>query len=346
MPFAEPHVLPRRNHGCRVELDATLWGQRAVILQNELLRLTVLAGKGADIVEFLYKPLDVDFMWANPAGPRPHETAYPPADSRNCFGDFYSGGWQELFPHGSKTTEVHGAAMLQHGEVWGLPWEVAVEEDRPARVTVAFRTRTRLTPFVLEKRLTLVSGSPVVTLDERVLNLGRTALDFMWGHHPAFGAPFLSGACVLYAPARTVRCGLEHRTTWPIGAVEGKRRDFSRPPAAGSRRGGMLYLEDLRAGWYALVNPRLKVGFGMRWDHRRFPVVWIWQEANSGRASPWFGNAYAMAVEPFSHLPFARERGEKLLKLAAGGTLSTRFLAFAIPGGKPVRAVDAQGRAR
>jgi len=347
MPIPAPYFLPRRNHGARIETDLTLWGHRAVVLQNELLRVTVLAGKGADIVEFLYKPLDLDFMWANPTGPRPRDVAYPPADNRNCFSDFYYGGWQELFPHGSRTTEVHGANMVQHGEVWGLPWDVRVEEDRPKRVSVTFSTRTLLTPFVLEKRITLAAHSPVLEISETAHNVGRVPVDILWGHHPAFGAPFLSGDCRIYAPTETARVDLKHKTTWPIGPnPKGEREDFSRIPAPNSRFTRMLYLEDLKDGWYAVVNPKLGAGFGMRWDHKRFPVVWIWQESNSGRGAPMYGRAYATAIEPFSHLPFARERGEKLLRVPAAGKLDARFLAFAIPSGKPVRQIDKAGRTR
>lgn len=346
MPIPKPYFIARRNHGCRLETDATLWGQRAVVLQNELLRVTVLAGKGADIAEFLYKPLDVDFLWANPCGPRPLGAACPPADPRSCFGDFYFGGWQELFPHGSKPSDAYGAKLIQHGEVWGLPWEVRVEEDAPKRISVTFSVRTRQLPFVLERRMSLSAGSPVLELDETAHNLGRTSVDFLWGHHPAFGAPFLSEACRLYAPARTVNVDLKQRTSWPQGAGKNGREDFSKNPAPGSRIGRMLYLEGLREGWYALVNPRLKVGFGMRWDARRFPVVWIWQEANANRGSPWFGNAYATAIEPVSNLPFARERGERLLRVKAGGTLRARFLALAIPGSRPIRRIDQEGGVR
>lgn len=346
MPSLKSTYHPRRNHGCRIETDATLWGYRSVVLQNELLRVTVLAGKGADVAEFLYKPLDIDFLWASPNGPRPRETVYPPADSRQCFGDFYYGGWQELFPHGSKPADAYGARLPQHGEVWGLPWEVRVEEDSPARVSVTFGVRTRLLPFVLERRMSLSAESPVLEIDETACNLGGCAVDFLWGHHPAFGAPFLSGACTLYAPTRTVNVNLKQSTTWPVGEASGRREDFSRPPPPGSRAGRMLYLQDLSDGWYALVNDRLKVGFGMRWDARRFPVVWIWQEAHAGQGSPWFGNAYAMAVEPVSHMPFARERGEPLLKLKPGGKMRARFLALAIPGGRPVKNIDPAGKVR
>lgn len=346
MPIPKPHVLAKRNHGCRLETELTLWGHRAVVLQNELLRVTVLAGKGADVVEFLYKPLDVDFLWANPTGPRPVETSYPPTSPEKCFGDYYFGGWQELFPHGSLPEKVDGGMMYQHGEVWGLPWEVRVEEDTPERVSVTFHVRTRKMPLVLERRMTLESGSPVVTLDETAHNLSGHKIGVIWGHHPAFGAPFLSGDCTLYAPAKTVNVNLKAQTSWPKGKLDGKPYDFGAMPPEGSRIGRMLYLENLSDGWYALVNAKKKIGFGMRWDAKRFPVVWIWQETNAGTGSPWYGEAYAMAVEPVSHLPFPRERKEALLEIPARGTVSTRIQAFAIPGGKPVKAIDAQCRAK
>ena len=345
MPIPTPHFLPKRNHGCRVETETTLWGRRAVVLQNELLRVTVLAGRGADIVEFLYKPLDVDFMWANPSGPLPAGTEYGPADATGCFGHHYGGGWQELFPHGSGPVEAYGATFYQHGDVWGRPWDVRVEEDRPEAVSVTFSVRTRQTPFVLERRMTLRRNSPVVEIDETAHNLGKSDLGIMWGHHPAFGAPFLSQDCVLYAAAKTLNVNLKQRTTWPIGKNKGKPEDISRFHNPDSCKGGMLYLEDLKDGWYALVNPKLNVGFGMRWDKNVFPVVWIWQEANANQGSPWFGHAYAMAVEPFSHLPMARQRNEKMLNVRAGRKLSTRLLAFAVPHGKPVTHVDEKGRA-
>jgi hypothetical protein len=39
-------------------------------MENELIRVTVLADKGADIIEFLHKPTDTDFLWRSPQGVR------------------------------------------------------------------------------------------------------------------------------------------------------------------------------------------------------------------------------------------------------------------------------------
>jgi hypothetical protein len=38
---------------------------------------------------------------------------------------------------------------------------------------------------------------------ESIVNLSGEDLNYMWGHHPALGDPFLSGDCVLTVPART-----------------------------------------------------------------------------------------------------------------------------------------------
>src|SRR5215204_3592098 len=43
---------------------------RAVFLENEKLRVGVLADKGTDVIEFNYKPRDVDFVWLTAGGVR------------------------------------------------------------------------------------------------------------------------------------------------------------------------------------------------------------------------------------------------------------------------------------
>ena len=58
-----------RNFGCRL-MEYTYRGLRTLTLENELLRVSILADKGTDIFEFNYKPLDVDFMWRSPWGVR------------------------------------------------------------------------------------------------------------------------------------------------------------------------------------------------------------------------------------------------------------------------------------
>jgi len=54
-----------RHHGCRI--GEFVWrGHRLIVLENKRLRVGVLASKGADVVEFRYKPLDLDVLWHAP----------------------------------------------------------------------------------------------------------------------------------------------------------------------------------------------------------------------------------------------------------------------------------------
>ena len=50
-----------RNHGCRVSDDWTFRGLKTVVMENEVLRIVILADKGADIYQFVHKPSDIDF---------------------------------------------------------------------------------------------------------------------------------------------------------------------------------------------------------------------------------------------------------------------------------------------
>ncbi len=62
MTFNPYHsYLHERNFGCRLT-KIIISGYKAIILENNLVRVTVLVDKGTDIYELLYKPLDIDAM--------------------------------------------------------------------------------------------------------------------------------------------------------------------------------------------------------------------------------------------------------------------------------------------
>ena len=55
-----------RNYGCRITTDVTIKGNNVVIMENQILRVTILVDRGSDIIELLYKPEDIDLMWRSP----------------------------------------------------------------------------------------------------------------------------------------------------------------------------------------------------------------------------------------------------------------------------------------
>ncbi|WP_330849166.1 DUF4432 family protein [Nonomuraea sp. K271] len=149
----------RRNWAARLR-HITIDGLRAVVLENERLRVTVVPDKGGDVVEFLHKATDTDLVWLSPQGLRnPRDHLQGAADDVAQFVDHYEGGWQEVFPNGGAPSEYRGARLAQHGEVSGLPWECEVVADSETEVAVRLRVRTRRLPYLVEKVFRLRSGT-------------------------------------------------------------------------------------------------------------------------------------------------------------------------------------------
>ena len=197
----------QRNWGARVH-EITLLGIDAVVLENAALRVTVLAGKGTDVVEFAYKPLDLDFAPLSPGGIRdPRTLSGDAADPAAAFMESYPGGWQEVLPNGGAPGAHAGASYGQHGEVALVPWDHAIERDGEDGVTVAFEVALRTVPLRLVKRLSLDATTPELRVEETLVNESDVEVDVMWGHHLAFGPPFLGGDTRLETPVESPALG-------------------------------------------------------------------------------------------------------------------------------------------
>src|SRR6266446_4837180 len=93
VPYTE-----QRNFQCRIT-EFMFRGLKCVTLENESIRVSIAADKGADIFEFLHKPTDTEMLFRAPLGLRSQGPLPPSVHLRDgAFLDFYEGGWQELFP--------------------------------------------------------------------------------------------------------------------------------------------------------------------------------------------------------------------------------------------------------
>jgi hypothetical protein len=307
---------PSRNWGARVH-ETTWAGLDALVLENELLRVTVLAGKGGDVAEFCYKPRDMDFVWLSPDGPRdPRDVAGGAADDTAAFLDSYEGGWQEVLPNGGAPCTYRGAAFAQHGEVAGLPWDADIVADGAGEVAVRLTVRARRMPLRVTKTFRLRSGEAELAVEEELVNESGVPLDAMWGHHIVFGAPFLrpghrirlpDGARVVphetaIAPGgRRVLGGGPH--PWPrVPADGGGTVDLGVVPGHGAPS-DIVYITGLEEGRYEVVDPDGGLGMRVRWDVTVLPHLWLWQELGATRGHPWWGRAYVVGLEPFAGYP-------------------------------------------
>lgn len=317
-------------------------GYEAVALQNESLRITVLPGKGTDILEFLYKPLDIDFLWLSYSGLRPVGSINSNVcDPSGVFLDNYPGGWQEVLPNFGEPCVYKGGNLGQHGEVAILPWKYTVVLDEPTCVSVKFSVRCVRAPYLLTKTMTLHPG-PVLVLDEYLVNESSEDMDCMWGHHPAFGGMFLDETCQLHLPPCRVRTPDEYTSPnarlerkqdcrWPMmKGCDGETVDLSRIPPPSSRSHDMAFLYDFQEGWYAITNPTKNVGFALAWDSRVFRYLWYWQVFRGWSGYPWYGMTYNIGLEPCTSYPPPLSNAiqhNTQLRLGPGETIRTKLSA-------------------
>jgi hypothetical protein len=351
---------PDRHWGCRVNDRITWHGYHALLMQNELLQIVVLLDKGAEIVQFLYKPLDVDFLWRAPNSLQDSTHFIPAGGSPAApFFDHWSGGWFEVVPNGGPACEYKGASLGYYAETINLPWQYRILDDRPERVSIGLWVTTYRTPFLLQKTLTLETGNPSLFIQERLTNQGEEPMEFMWGHHPVVGSPFLDESCYLSAPACNVevfhaedgpdhRMGLHQVERWPIiKDCHGHPLDLRHVPPASARTMDNCYLRDFESGWIAITNRNRGVGFGLAWDAEVFRYVWLWQAFGGGLGFPWYGRTYNIGLEPWTSYPCvglaeAVQRGTAA-RLAGGQSLETWLTAVAYTGLETVAHIGSDG---
>ena len=186
-----------RNYGCRYK-EIIYKGFKTIILENEKIQVFILVERGTDIIEFVYKPKDIDFLWKSPLNfdgknKNPLTKAHP----NGAFLDVYEGGWQEMFPSINYPTNYKGSQIGFHGEVMYVPWDYTVVVDNPYEVKIKFFVRLNRSPFYVEKYIRIKSMSLVLEFEEVVKNEGDEDFKFMWGYHPVFGKPFLDENCVI-----------------------------------------------------------------------------------------------------------------------------------------------------
>ncbi len=353
---------PQRNPGCLISDAWTYHAMRTIILENELLRIVVLVDRGSDIIEFRYKPLDLDYLYHMPGGMRNPAASMPSACSKDPFIDYYAGGWNEVLPNGGPYVIYQGAELGQHGEVSLLPWQYSLLEDTPERVTVKLWVRALRTPLFLEKTLTLESGKAVLSIEEHLTNEAGIPFPVMWGHHIAFGGDFLLEGGRIdtrakqlivhefmpdYEPRR-FRPGSVSR--WPMAlSPSGESIDASQIQAEGTLKAQeMAYITDLDEGWYAITNPVRKVGFAVRFDPRLYRYIWYWQQqGGAAQGFPWWGRTHTTALEPWTSFPTgglneAVSNGTALV-IEPGQTVHTALKAIAYAGIEAVSSVTPEG---
>lgn len=278
-----------------------------LVLSSDTLTATIRTDRGGDIVSLVDNASGVDVMFKTPWGRRERSESIYRTDSVQAWLETYAGGWQLLAPNASFPRTVAGTELGYHGEAAMLPWRVVSASDTSAELSVQLFTA----PLAIRRRIT-VDGA-VLRVESTIRNESPVPVDLLWVEHPGFGAPFIDGGCRVDTGARRL-IGNEpaagtilapdsiHQLPEAV-AADGSPYDFSTVPGPEDVREVFAVLTDFDEPFFAVTNPALGFGIGLRWDAGVLPHAWVWQEVHSSPGFPWFRRAYSFAIEPANCFP-------------------------------------------
>ncbi len=279
-----------------VNSDAKIHGLRAIELENDWLRVTVLPDVGAKIYDLVWKPTGRNFLWHNP---RIAPQTFPIEAN---FDNYWCGGWDDGFPT-CDACEYKGEQYPNLGELRSVRWSVElaglVGEEAVAKLG-AFGPISA----VRAKKTVIVAGrSPVIRMHYEITNLGPLPLDFIWGTHPALDP---TAHMTLRIPAKTGIVGQAsdstlgtpgQRYSWPMLETAHGRVDMSRVQTIEAKTFYGHYATDLEAGWYAVEDTERGEGFLLQFPADLCRYLWMWLVYGG-----WRGYHHVI-VEPWTSYP-------------------------------------------
>jgi hypothetical protein len=346
----------------RVQTEFAYRGIEAAFLENAHLRVMVLPGKGGDVLEFRDKRADVDVLYHTDHNWQPPDRRRVPTADQTAWHDTYPGGWQVNLPLAGYADGFEGTPYGLHGETALLEWDATVARDDEAAVALCLETDLVRYPLSVERTLVLPADESTLRVEESVTNDGDVAVPYIYQQHLALGRPLVGPAARVDVPAATgvldpdpspnARHTAGERFDWPAApAADGDTVDLGRCPPASVESHDMAYATDLEAGWYAVTNPDLDLGFAFAFPTDPFECVWYWGAFGGCEATPYFGRNYNLGLEPTtaypgSDLPDAQRANGTLKTIEAGETIESAFAATTYRGVERVNAVTPEGSVR
>jgi len=280
----------------RVSSDARIHGLRAIELENDWLRVSILPDVGAKIYDLIWKPTGRNILWHNPR-------IYPQSYAIEAnFDNYWCGGWDEGFPTCDEC-DFNGEHYPNLGELRSLRWTVESVKQENDGAAAVLSTFGPISPVRVAKTVSLPAGSPVVGMRYDITHLGALPLDFIWGTHPAIEpAPGM----VLHVPAKTGIVGQSsdpslgtpgQRYSWPMLTTPNGVQDMSKVQGKDARIFCGHYAMDLQAGWYALEDSSTGQGFLLKFPVDKCPFLWMWLVYGG-----WRGYHHVI-VEPWTSYP-------------------------------------------
>ena len=237
-------------------------------------------------------------------------------------------------------------------------WDYQVNIDTPDKVRITCTVRTLRSPFLLKKAFTLYRNRADLQINEVVVNESEQQMEVVWGHHPAYGWPFLDDSCVidlppcpgedyLEAPGQRQEAGGRGATPLQGNLAEIQpsqrcRRGSFENSWTCSRSHDIAFVSGFEEGWYALRSQSQAVGIGLSWDAKIFP--WIWYcKVFEGRPTVHLGKEYFISLEVATSMgvKFSDAVSNGTARVITGGaSVNSEIWACVFEGNEPVTRVS------
>jgi hypothetical protein len=309
-------------------------GRKAASLENEFLRVTVLA-EGGHIAELLDKATNINPLWRPPWTTRePSQVSYDDAayggapEGKLLAGISGHNLCLDLF--GAPDAAEQAAGMVVHGEAGVLPWQLEEAGD-----AMHCRVETPLAGLAFERRIQLAGQQ--VLFAESVHNLRQVERTIAWTQHVTLGPPFI-------AAGRTrIECHATAAHTYPEDFTAGvgrmKWNEGFAWPMAPALDGSSLDLQQLpfpapsasfsaqrmkSPAWFAVHAMGMTLRYD--WNEQDFPWLGLWEENRARRQAPWNGITLALGFE-FGVSPFPESRAQMVARRQLYGAGCGRLIA-------------------
>lgn len=326
---------------CTITDEWNYRGLKSVILENKLIRATILIDSGAKIHEFIYKPSNRDFMYHHP-----RVECRQPVFGVNV-DNWWTGGMDEAIPTGHPCI-YKGEEYPFLGEAWSLAWNYQIQESSPDEVCLYLRRPLIISPLIVERWITIKEGEAMLNIRHRITNTGILPFEFLWGLHPGFA---ITPDFRIDLPAGDVqieesfpdnRLGMTGtHYTWPFAHdKEGNQIDMRKVPSPESGTMDFQYVTCLKEGWLALTDTKKLEGVALVFPDKIFKSIWLWLVYGGWR------NIYVAAAEAWTGYPAklsdAVDHGKYSL-LKPGEVLECKSKLMVHIGFKEVKSIDPEG---
>jgi hypothetical protein len=326
---------------------STYRNRRAVQLENDTLRVTVLVG-GGHIAELFHKPTGVNPLWA-PPWPSIEPSTYDPAkhpeyglnaESKLLAGIMGHNLCMDIF--GGPSEDEAAAGMTVHGEAPVATYDMSVTGG-----TLTARATFPQAQLRFARRISFAAPT-VVQIEEEVENL--TALDspIAWTQHVTLGPPFVVPGATQFRASATNSKVIEADFTggkgymktaaefhWPhVPRSAGGTTDLRTYVDLSVSGGFTTHLMDpsKEEAFFLAWSPQSKVLVGYAWRREDFPWLGIWEENHCRTFPPWNGQTITRGME-FGVSPMPESRRQMIERGKLFGVPGYRW----IPARKTVR---------